>query len=266
MSPIDVESYGRDGVFFPVQVLTATEVEHFRSRVEDLENRLGGRPKPSDLMQPHLFHRWAYDLVIHPAVLDAAEQLLGPDILVHSASIFSKHPRTADFVSWHQDGHYWKLDAPRLVSAWIALTPSDPENGCLRVMPGSHRHDRLPHTDHPGAANNLLASGLEIAVDVDESEARDVVLAPGQMSLHHVNIVHGSNPNRSSGRRIGFAVRYVATGVGQSLEHHEVVLARGVDEHGHYTLLREPPSGSIEDGLQAQAEFARRRLAARLGR
>jgi non-heme Fe2+,alpha-ketoglutarate-dependent halogenase len=263
MKKLDVERYGNEGVLFPIPVLTPAEVDHFRALVEDLERRLGGRPKPTDLMQPHLFHRWAYDLVIHPAVLDAVEQLLGPNILVHSVSIFSKHAHTADYVAWHQDGYYWGLDQPRLTSAWVALTGSNTENGCLRVVPGSHTKN-WQHADGPRNKDNLLATGLEIAVDVSESDAVDVILSPGQMSLHHVNIVHGSEPNRSDGKRIGFAIRYVAPDVQQSLDHHEVVLARGRDDHHHYSILPEPPSGGIEECLQAQAEFVRQRLAVRL--
>jgi hypothetical protein len=266
ISPHHLAAYNREGVLFPIPVLTPEETARFRAAVEELESRLGGKPAPAAMTQPQLHFRWAFDLATHPAVLDVVERILGPDILVHSASIFSKHPRTPDYVSWHQDGHYWGLDAPRLTSAWIALTGSSPENGCLRVVPGSHRLDRLPHGDHPGKEHNLLASGLEIAVAVDERQARDVVLAPGQMSLHHVNIVHGSNPNRSSGKRIGFAVRYVAPEVRQSLEHHPVVLARGVDRYGNFPLLPEPPGDDLEEGLRAQAEFGRRRLRARLGR
>lgn len=266
MDRTGVDLYGQQGIFFPIPVLTPAEVARFRAEVENLEALLGGKPAPSAMMQPHLHFRWAYELVTHPAVLDAVEAVLGPDLLVHPVSIFSKHPRTADFVSWHQDGYYWGLDAPRLTSAWIALTPSNPENGCLRVVPGSHRVDRLPHRDRPYSPDNLLASGLEIAVDVAESDALDVTLAPGEMSLHHVNIVHGSNPNQSDGKRIGFAIRYVAPEVRQALDHHAVVLARGRDAHHHYTLLPEPPTATTEEGLPAQAEFARRRIEARLGR
>lgn len=266
MSKIDVERYGHDGVLFPIPVLTAAEVEYFRSQVEDLEQRFGGHPKRIDLVQPHLFHRWAYDLVIHPAVLDAVEQILGPNILVHSVSIFSKHAHTPDYVSWHQDGYYWGLDQPRLTSAWVALSASYPENGCLRVMPGSHKK-KWQYTDsarNKDNMDNVLSTGLEIAVEIAESEVVDVALSAGQMSLHHVNIAHGSKPNRSDDKRIGFAIRYVAPDVHQSLRHHEVVLARGRDDHHHYSILREPPSGSIDECLQAHAEFVRHWLAFRM--
>lgn len=134
----------------------------------------------------------------------------------------------------------------------------------MRVVPGSHTKD-WQHAYSARDKDNLLPTGLEIAVDTTESEAVDVVLSPGQMSLHHVNIVHGSNPNRSDDKRIGFTIRYVAPDVHQSLTHHEVVLARGRDDHHHYSILREPPSGSIDECLQAQAEFVRHWMAFRMG-
>lgn len=261
----ELDRYQREGILFPIQVLTTEEVSFYRAAVEDLEMRLGGRPKPSEMIAPQLHFRWAWDLATHPAVLDAAESVLGPDILVHSTAIFSKHPHTDDYVSWHQDGYYWEQDDPPLTSAWIALSVSTPENGCLRVVPGSHL-ERRPHTDALATGNNLLPRGLEIAVEVDESQALDVRLAPGQMSLHHVNTVHGSRPNGSPGKRIGFAVRYIAPQARQNVDHHDVILARGRDGYGHYRILADRPDGSIEQGLQAQAQLAARWRQARLGR
>lgn len=266
LSSDQIEAYRREGVLAPVPVLSAEEVARYRTAVEELEQRLGGKPKPIEMAQPHLFFRWAYDLVTHPAVLDAVESLLGPNLLVHSTSIFSKHPRTRDFVSWHQDGFYWEMDPPNLTSAWIALTNSTVENGCLRVMPGSHRWDRVAHTSAPLMADNLLSAGLEIAVEVDERKARDLLLERGEMSLHHVYIAHGSNPNHSADKRIGFAIRYVAPEVRQALPHHQVLLARGTDTHGHYQVVTGPPAYTMDEALEAEAEFARRRRRERLGR
>jgi len=260
-----VADYRRQGFLSPIPVLAAAEVERYRAAVDELEARLGGSPRPSDMSQPQLHFRWAYELATHPRVLDAVEQVLGPDVLVHSASIFSKPPRSRSFVSWHQDGAYWELSEPGVTSAWIALSPSTPENGCLRVVPGSHTRRTLPFNESP-APDNLLASGAEIAVEVDESQARDVVLAAGEMSLHHVDIVHGSNPNGSDVKRLGFAVRYVSPAVSQRLTHHEVLLARGRDRYGHYAIREHPPTAGIEEGLAALAEFSARWRRVRLGR
>lgn len=250
LSHDQVGRYEREGILFPIPVLETGEVARFRAALDALRVRLGGNPKPIRTRQPQMHFRWAWDLATHPAVLDAVEDVLGPDILVHSATIFQKPPHDSGFVSWHQDGYYTNLSEPRLASAWIALSPSIPENGCMRVLPSSQR-ERLAHTDRPGEEDNLLGSGLRLAAEVDEGRAVDVVLAPGEMSLHHYYLVHGSRPNRSDIDRVGFAVRYMAPAVRQPGGHHAVILARGRDDHGHFELLTQPPSDDLEAGVAA---------------
>jgi ectoine hydroxylase-related dioxygenase (phytanoyl-CoA dioxygenase family) len=141
---------------------------------------------------------WVNDIIRDPRVLDPVESLLGPDILCWASGFFAKQPGDGTFISWHQDATYWGLSSPDVVTAWIALTPSTPESGCMRVVPGTHRA-QIAHRD-TFAKKNLLSRGQEIAAAVDEREAVDVVLAPGQMSLHHVLIVHGSNPSHGISR------------------------------------------------------------------
>jgi ectoine hydroxylase-related dioxygenase (phytanoyl-CoA dioxygenase family) len=258
LTPRQLADYAADGVLHPLPALDAIEVARFRRGAEELAEWFEGE-KPAISGQAHLFHRWAYDLAVHPRIVDTVAAILGEDILIHSTSLFFKRARTEDFVAWHQDGFYWKLDAPRLVSAWIALTDSAPDNGCLRVVPASHLQ-RLDHRSAPMRPHDLLASGLEIAADVDDRQARDIVLAPGEMSLHHVLIVHGSNANLSSRPRIGFAIRYVAAGVRQERDHHEVMLARGHNVAGHYRVIEGPPA---IDGnpFARQTAFNRERVA-----
>jgi ectoine hydroxylase-related dioxygenase (phytanoyl-CoA dioxygenase family) len=246
-------TYDNEGILFPLGVLSASEVAIYRNHYLDLEDRLGGDPRAMSQCQLHF--RWAYDMAAHPAILDIIEDLIGPDILVHSTTFFTKLPRDACYVSWHQDGHYLGLSAPCYASAWVALTASDPQNGCMRVVPGSHRQGKQPHGATALSDRNLLSSGLEIAVEVDESEVTDVVLEPGEISLHHVDIVHGSNPNLSDRRRIGYAIRYVAPHVRQTSRHHPVMLARGKDEYGYFDTRQDPPGDSIEEGMAAQLEF-----------
>jgi non-haem Fe2+, alpha-ketoglutarate-dependent halogenase len=249
-----VEQYERNGIVFPMSVLSPEEVSQFRSAFELLEARLGGRPTHRQLIQPHLCYRWAYDLATHPAILDVAEALIGPDILVHSTSIFPKYPREPDHILWHQDGYYWGLSSPRLISAWVALTNSNIENGCMRVVTGTHQKKVLPHTMSSRDKNTRLS--LEVAVSVDETRAVDVVLNAGEMSLHHPYIIHGSNPNQTDSKRIGFAIRFIASDVKQSLIHHAVILARGHDDYNHFALLKEPPTDNIEEGIAAQLKIA----------
>ncbi len=257
LSPEQIEHYQREGILSPVPALSSPEVSRYRSAFEEWEWRVGPKPDPIQSRQLHLYFRWAYDLATHPAILDAVEDILGPNILVHSTTMFSKRPQDRSYVSWHQDGYYWSLDTPQLTSAWVALTDSTVQNGCMRVVPGSHKWGTLRHAESSISRNNLLASGLEVAVDIEESQARDISLKAGQMSIHHVNIVHGSNANRSDTNRIGFAIRYAAPLVKQAIAHHQVILARGRDDYHHFELMREPPRANLEEGLTAHSEFIR---------
>ncbi len=247
-----IEQYKRDGVLFPIPVLTDHEVALFRCATEELESRLGSKPKLVQCAQTHLFFRWAYDLATHPVILDVVEDILGANILVHSTTIFFKPPHDPRYISWHQDGYYWHLSEPRLTSAWIALSDSSVENGCMRVVVESHTQ-RLAHTTSYQQESLLT---LEMTVS-DDAPVKDVVLKAGQMSLHHVNAVHGSNPNRSNSKRIGFAIRFIAPQIKQLAEHHAVVLARGRDDYRHFELLQGPPTGSFEQSLTAHAQFVR---------
>jgi ectoine hydroxylase-related dioxygenase (phytanoyl-CoA dioxygenase family) len=254
-----VARYEEDGVLFPVPALGPSELAGYRGGLEAVEAQIGDDRRPERFAQWHLCFRWAYDLATHPAILDAAEDLLGPDLLVHTTTAFAKPPRSPSFVSWHQDGYYLGLDRPRFASAWVALSDSTPESGCLRVIPGSHRGARLGHVVRRHE-HNMLGTGLNLAEPVDESRAVDVRLRAGEMSFHHVDLVHGSNPNVSDAPRLGFAIRYVTPDVAQARPHHEAVLARGHDRHGHFRLLDRPPGDSLAEGLRAQEALSRWRL------
>src|SRR5205085_12125410 len=155
---------------------------------------------------PHLLFPFLAGLVRHPRLLDAVEDVLGPDILCWNSNFFIKEAANPAFVSWHQDSTYWGLSEPDVVTAWVALTPSNAANGAMAVIPGSHQLDQAPHRD-TFDRHNLLTRGQEIAVEVDDSKAALLCLEPGEMSLHHVRLVHGSAPNPSGDRRIGFENR-----------------------------------------------------------
>lgn len=233
-----VESYHRDGLLFPLPALSAAEVEYFRACHDEMDRRLGGRPTAQEKGDCHLNVKWICDLATHPSVLDAVEDIIGPDILIHSSTIFTKYAHDEKFVSWHQDSHYWGLSEPRLVSAWIALTDSTIDNGCLRVLPGTHTR-AFEHLEQP-QRTNILSRGHTVSDVVDLDQAIDIVLRAGQMSFHHANLIHGSKANTSTGPRIGVAVRYVATAVKQKKSHIPVILARGRDDYHHYQLQERP--------------------------
>jgi ectoine hydroxylase-related dioxygenase (phytanoyl-CoA dioxygenase family) len=188
-------------------------------------------------------------MVRKSGILDAIEDLYGPNLLCWTSNFFIKEARNPAFVSWHQDATYWGLSAPDVVTAWVALTPSNMANGAMGVIPGSHRLQQLPHRD-TFDKNNLLTRGQEIAVEVDESRAAYLELEPGEASLHHVLLVHGSPPNPSHDRRIGFAIRYVPTSVRQLHGEDSATLVRGVDTFHHFE--HEPiPEREMEPELVA---------------
>ena len=163
-------------------------------------------------------------------------------------------------MSWHQDAAYWGLEPEEVVTAWVALSPSNAESGCMKVLPGSHFDSHIPHRD-TFAANNLLTRGQEIAVDVDEARAVSMPLEPGEMSLHHIRLVHGSAPNHSADRRIGLAIRYLPTHVRQTKNRDSAMLVRGVDEFRHFDLEPRPQRDLGEAELAAHADAVERKVA-----
>jgi non-heme Fe2+,alpha-ketoglutarate-dependent halogenase len=263
LSEDEVATYQRDGILFPIPVLSPDETAHYRGEYDRFCEQLGSRPTAAQSRYPHLFHRWAYDLATHPRVLDAIEPIIGPNILVHHSSLFCKYPHDGAFVSWHQDGFYLNLSEPLLVSAWIALSNSHPANGCMRVVRKSHQNGRVAHANSAISEQNLLVNGLEVACAVEERDATDVVLRAGEMSLHHVNLVHGSNANDSDEPRLGIAIRYVAPSVRQAVVRAPTVLARGKNEEGYFKSVTSPPAYSFSEAIAAQDELMRWTMKAR---
>jgi non-heme Fe2+,alpha-ketoglutarate-dependent halogenase len=252
LAQANIERYQRDGYLCPIRALSAEQAADTRAKLEAAEATHLDGPLGSKIRQkPHLLFTWLDALVRNDAVLDAVEDVIGPDILCWGASFFTKEAHTDDFVSWHQDLTYWGLDPADITTAWVALSPSTPESGCMRVVPGSHQQDVIPHTE-TFAKENLLSRGQEIQVEVDEAAAVDLVLQPGEMSLHHVKLIHGSNANRSDDRRIGFAIRYIPTSVRQTAGGEDsAMLVRGVDRYHHF-LPEHPPAADLDEDALAE--------------
>jgi len=257
LTPAAVEQYRRDGYYHPVPVLTAEEVATLRGHLEAFERGQGQPLQGAYRHKPHLLFTWLWDLVCHPRILDAVEDVLGPDLMCWTASFFIKEARDPGFVSWHQDATYWGLSSPDVITAWVALSPATIESGAMQVMPGSHRR-QLAHRDtfHP---DNLLTRGQEIAVDVDASQAVFMPLAPGEMSLHHVLIAHASEPNQADERRIGFAIRYVPPYVKQIAGARDsAVLVRGTDAYGNFDHEVRPDADLSPQAIARHREVSER--------
>lgn len=261
LSEAEVAAFWRDGFHFPVRVLTDAEVRRCRGALEAHEAATGGPISGNARHKVHLLFTWAAELVRHPRILDAVEDLLGPDILCWTTNFFIKEARTPDYVSWHQDVTYWGLDPDDVVTAWVALSDAPVESGAMEFIPGTHRMGQLPHAD-TFHEHNLLSRGQEIAVKVDAGKAVKVPLKAGEMSLHHVKLAHYSGPNTTGDRRIGLAIRYIPPHVHQTKVRDSATLVRGRDTGGHYELEPAPQADRDEAALAAHRAAMERQVAA----
>ena len=255
-----IDRYRQDGYVTPVPAISAERAGALKSRYDALR-ALGETEATATLRsKPHLGLPWLYDLVLDPAVTEPVSAILGPNLLAWGSSFFAKPAGDPGYVTWHQDANYWGLEPHEVLTAWIAFSPSRRENGCMRMIPGSQDAGALDHRD-TFAKDNLLTRGQEVAVEVDEARAVDIILEPGEMSLHHVGIVHGSEANISAIPRIGFAIRYIASHVRQIGGRTTATLARGVDEHGHFDPEPRPGADYDADGLAFRANALARQHA-----
>lgn len=260
LSPKQASFYEENGFLFPIRVLSDAETTRMRSQFDaytrENQDKLSSmipRERRAVYSLTHLVLPWVYELVSHPHVLDAVEDAIGPNILVWESTWFVKFPHDKAFISWHQDGAYWGLHPPKVTTAWVALSDSVPENGCMQVLPGTHK-SVFPQRD-TYAKYNALTRGQEISVAVNEGEAVNMALRPGEMSLHHIGIAHGSKANTSDTPRIGIAIRYIAPEVVQDGSQRQIVhLVRGKDIHGHFEVVNPPKDGVNSDDIRREAE------------
>jgi hypothetical protein len=257
-----IAAYRDEGVLFPFAVLSPEEQAAGLQVIDRIDSMPEEARKGLLLHKTYTVSKTLTDMCCNPRILDRVEGLIGPNILVWGANFFLKEPHTDAYVSWHQDATYWGLEPADIVTAWVAFTPSTVESGCMRVVPGTHRSGILDHRE-TWAADNLLSRGQEIAVDVDLDKVVDVVLKPGEMSLHHVKIAHNSEPNRADHRRIGFAIRYVAAHVKQSGgARDKAMLVRGADRWNYFDREDGAAGEFLPADLERHAQsFAGTRLA-----
>jgi ectoine hydroxylase-related dioxygenase (phytanoyl-CoA dioxygenase family) len=232
-----IRRYQADGLVAPVSALSPSEAAGYRAACDALEVALGGKPRTVQVRQMHLHLRWAFDLAAHPRVLDAVGSVLGPDLFVWATELFAKHPHDpAVAIGWHRDAPYLGLAAGRHTTAWIALADSTTENGCMRVLPRT--------AERPGPARDG-----DRPTPAEEPDLIDVVLRAGEMSLHAGDVIHGSNPNVSDQKRVGFVVRYLTPDARPAAGRPLVVRVRGSARAEHWTAVDPPvetdPAGAL---------------------
>ena len=254
----EVAAFERDGYLFPLRAFSAAEARACRDALEAYEAATGDAIHSNMRHKVHLLFRWADGIVHHPRILDAVEDLLGPDLLCWTTNFFIKEANDPAFVSWHQDSTYWGLEPADVVTAWVALSDAPVASGAMKFLPGSHRLDQIAHRD-TFAADNLLTRGQEIEMSVDEADAVNVPLRAGEFSLHHIRLVHGSEPNTTADRRIGLAVRYIPTRVRQVKLDDSAMPVRGVDRYNHFE--HEPrPAADLDAAARAAHAAAMERM------
>ena len=248
-----LERYWRDGFLAPLPAFSAAEAAALRHRLEAAEAVAAPDNQRAARAGLPITHAWAWDLVHDARLVEPIAAVLGPNVLLWSMDWFIKPPGAA-FVSYHQDATYWGLEPHHVASAWVALSDAGPNTGPMRFLPGSHRGPVWRQQD-TYAANNLLSRGQVVDAPVDEAKTVLAPLAIGEMSIHHVRVIHGSAPNRSADRRIGMVLRYCATDVRQTkVAGDRAILVRGQDDYGHFEPIPRPS----EDLGAAERALARR--------
>lgn len=240
LSDADIAQFERDGYVFPVPVMDTAEANEYRAKLEAIEAQQGGHLVGLQRNKAHLLFKWLDDLIRDPRILDPIEQLIGPNILCWNTIFWIKEAGSKSFVSWHQDTRYWGLSSDKVITAWLALSPASVESGCMRVMPGTHIGEVLPHEDRYDE-DNMLTRGQEIADGVDENVAVHMPLETGQMSFHNYRLAHASGANSAPDRRIGISMHFMPTETRQVVgEWDTAALVRGVDEYRYFEHTQSP--------------------------
>ena len=223
-----LKDYEDQGFVAPIDILTAEEVKKIKEEIEYIEKKWPNELVGLGRNNVHYISP-IFDQVCHNSkILDAVESIIGKDILVGGTTLFIKDPDKKGFVSWHQDAKYIGFEPYNWVTAWLAITDANEENGCMRMWSGSHKEKIKDHKDTYDE-NNLLTRGQTVQ-DVPIEKTTPNILKAGQLSLHHPMIVHGSGPNKSNQRRIGFVIQsYIGTNVDQVIGKVYVQQARGKD-------------------------------------
>ena len=247
LSSNQLKQYNDNGYVAPIDILSTEEAFIARQEIELIEKEMPSEIDKSGRYNVHLISPELDKIVHNSKILDAVESIIGKNILVCSTTLFIKNPNQTGYVSYHQDAKYIGLEPHNWVTAWVAITDSYEENGCMRMWPGSHIEIR----DHNQKFDkgNLLTRGQTVE-NVPENEVKSVELKAGQMSLHHPRIVHGSGLNKSNDRRIGFVIQsYIGTNVKQVLGKNGVQIARGTDKFKYHEEIPRVKNFMDEEGM-----------------
>ena len=250
-----ITEYHEAGFISPIDVMSEHEAGEYHEKLQAAERDHPEHIHAENRNNAHLSFSFLDELAHHPVILDVVEDLLGPDLSLWASVLFIKEPNTSHFVSWHQDATYMSMNCNTFLTPWIALTPSNLDTGCMSMIPGSHKQHIVEHEDTFGQ-DNILTRGQRVN-DVDESKATHLILKPGQMSVHHCETIHGSQPNHSSDRRVGFALQsYMSKDVRQTVGKNQWMHVRGARRTNPDTIELHRPRFDLDPISQADREAA----------
>tara|TARA_B100000927_G_scaffold189114_1_gene152341 strand:+ start:1636 stop:2463 length:828 start_codon:yes stop_codon:yes gene_type:complete len=236
-----LKQYEDSGFVSPINIFSREKAKEIRNEIELIEKKLPNELEKSGRYNAHLISPMLDEVTHNVNILNAVESLIGRNILVCGTTLFIKNPGEGGFVSYHQDAKYIGLEPHNWVTAWVAITDSNKNNGCMKMWSGSHK-DNLKEHDQNFNEKNLLTRGQTVK-NVPNDQIIPLVLNAGQMSLHHPRTVHGSGINKSNDRRIGFVIQsYIGTNVKQVLGKNSVQLARGEDKFNFHQKIGRPNS------------------------
>ena len=236
LSSNQLKQYKDEGFVSPINIFSKEKAKEIRNEIEFIEKKIPGELDGSGRYNAHLISPLLDEVTHNSKILNAVQSLIGENILVCGTTLFIKNPKEKGFVSYHQDAKYIGLEPYNWVTAWVAITDSNEQNGCMRMWRGSHK-DNLKKHDQKFNEGNLLTRGQTVN-NVPNQETTPLILEAGQMSLHHPTVVHGSDLNKSNDRRIGFVIQsYIGTNVKQILGKNSVQIARGIDEFNYHVKI-----------------------------
>ena len=259
LTKLQIEQYHDQGFISPIRVISEQEALSIKDELEQVEKEFPEEINSESRNNLHLSFVFLDALAHNKIIVDAIEDLIGPDISLWASVMFIKEPSSKQYVSWHQDATYMGLDSLDFPTPWIALSPSNIETGCMTMIAGSHKTKIQNHED-TFAENNILTRG-QVIQDVDESMAVDLILQPGEMSIHHGAVIHGSQPNNSNQRRIGFSLQsYMPNNVKQIVGRNLWTHVRGQKRQDDDGMLLDRPRFNMDSNTVAQRKIANENL------
>ena len=254
-----IEQYHDQGFISPIRVISEQEAHSIKQELEMVEAEFPEEINAESRNNLHLSFAFLDALAHNEIIVDAMEDLIGPNISLWASVMFIKEPSSKHYVSWHQDATYMGLDSLNFPTPWVALSPSNKETGCMTMIAGSHKTKIQEHKD-TFAENNILTRG-QVIQNVDESKAVDLILEPGEMSIHHGAVIHGSQPNNSTHRRIGFSLQsYMPPNIKQIVGRNIWTHVRGKKREDKDGILLDRPKFNMDPATVEQRRIANENL------